>query len=410
MYKILLTIGFLCLTLNTCIDPYVLNLEEYESLLVVEALITDEPVPYTIKLSRTFQNQDTLPDMVTHAEVSVKDDDGNIATFMEEEEGIYKSDPDLFTGKIDETYTLFIRTNDGLEYESNPCLMTRVPEIDSIYFGPGSEFFENGTIEEPGIQLYIDSRNETVNSKYFRWDYEEVWKFRVPYEIGYKYLGDEEVISIPVENYIGWKYRYSKDVFIHSIEQQQTNNIKKKALNFIASARSDRLRVQYSILVKQYSLSKSEYEFWKSIKQVSESGGDIFEKQPYFISGNIHSKNKINEKVLGYFQVSAVKQKRKYITYRDIVDFNLPIYQYPCDLIVDGPIDYEDPEGSQPDPPPTFQELYDKYTGMGYVFVYPQYSDSLPESLERLAFTTRECSDSRATGDPEKPDFWVDLP
>jgi len=47
---------------------------------------------------------------------------------------------------------------------------------------------------------------------------------------------------------------------------------------------------------------------------------------------------------------------------------------------------------------------------MGYVFIYPQYNELSPESLERLVFTTRECSDSRATGDPEKPDFWVDLP
>ena len=409
MKRNLLFVCLLGLILNTCIDPYVLNLNEYESLLVVDGLITDEPVPYTIKLSRTFQDQDSQPTMVSHAIVNVKDENGNISTFKHEGNGKYRSNPDSFIGKIGETYTLYIKTIDGLEYESEPCLMTGTPGIDSIYYAPDKEFFNNGTEEESGIRLFIDSDNETTDCKYYRWEYEEVWKFSVPYPVSYEYLGGEEVKPIFPENSTGWKYWYSSEVLIHSTELQETNQVNKQALKFIASAKSDRLRQQYSILIKQYSLSETEYRYWKSLKQVSEGGGDIFEKQPYFITGNIHNQNNKNEKVLGFFQVSAVKQKRRYITRSNLKNYDLPFYHYPCALIKNGPMDYLDPEGQSMGPLPTFQEIYDQYTAIGYVFVYPLYNDFPPIKLERLVFTTKECSDSRVTGDPEKPDFWVDI-
>ena len=406
MKRNLLFVSLLGLILNTCIDPYVLNLNEYESLLVVDGLITDEAVPYTIKLSKTYKDQKTRPDLVSNAIVSVKDGHGNIIIFNQISPGFYRSNPDHFIGKIGETYTLHIKTLYGLDYESEPCLMTGVPGIDSIYFTPDKEFFENGTVEESGIRIFINADIENEVCKYFRWEFEEVWKFKVPYPVGYEYLGNDQVISIFPENHIGWKYGNSNEVLIHSTESQQSNNIYKQALKFIAPARSDRLRQQYSILIKQYSLSKSEYLFWSNLKQVSESGGDIFGKQPYFISGNIHCENKKDENILGFFQVSSVKQKRRYITHSDLNNYDLPFYKYPCRLIIIGPLDYIDPENPQMGPALTFQELYNRYTGAGYVFVYPLYNGL---SLERMAFTTKACSDSRVTGDPEKPEFWVDM-
>ena len=79
--------------------------------------------------------------------------------------------------------------------------------------------------------------------------------------------------------------------------------------------------LQYSILVKQYSISKSEFDFWDNLKKINDKSGDIFEYQPYPVNSNIHNVNNTKDRVLGYFQVSAVKQKRKNILYSDIVGF-----------------------------------------------------------------------------------------
>ena len=405
MNRVLL-IGLLSiLALTTCIDPYTLKLDNYESLLVVDALVTQESIPYTIKLSRTFQDRDTLPDMVTNALVNMEDSQGNVTVFHEVSPGIYKSDPTNFTGQVGEIYTLNIKTSDGLEYESDPCVMTEVPEVDSIYFAYDKEFFNNGTEEEEGIRIFVDAGNEGGISKYFRWEFEEVWKFRTPYPEAYEYLGNGNVLPIEVENHVCWSYNNSSEILIQSTDQQVSTRINKKPLNFIASGRTDRLRIQYSILVKQYSISKSEFEFWSNLKQVNESGGDIFEKQPFSVVGNIHCVNRQNQKVLGYFQVSDVKQKRRYITYIDLYKLGIPSYHYSCNPIEIGPIDYLDPEVTGQQNPPTFDQIYQWNISKGYVFVYALYNNL---SLERLAFATKICSDCSLTGDPQKPEWWVD--
>ena len=125
----------------------------------------------------------TSPVMVSHAEVSVQDENGVITLFQENEPGIYLSDPDEFTGRVGGTYSLQIRTEDGLEYISDACTMTAVPRIDSLYYEPDSEFYENGTIEEAGLRVYLDTDNRDEACPYMRWEFEEIWKFRVPYPL-----------------------------------------------------------------------------------------------------------------------------------------------------------------------------------------------------------------------------------
>lgn len=411
MKKIFLIFCILLLAFSTCIDPYILNLEEYESLLVVDGIITDEPVSYRIKLSRTFQNEEVLPVAVSNAEVSVQDENGGINVFQEKDPGIYRSDSTHFTGRVGGTYTLHIKTSDGLEYESDPCPMTGVPEIDSIYFAYDRELINNGTEEEEGIRIFLDASNKNEVCKYFRWEFEEVWKFQIPFPVGYKYLGGGKIEAIPMMgNHTCWKYRKSNDIIIHNTKSQQSGWVSRQALKFIASDKSDRLRKQYSIHVKQYSLSQSEYEFWNNLKQVSESGGDIFEKQPFSIIGNIHCINREDEQVLGYFQVSAVKKMRKYITIGQLTEMDIPFYQYPCSKIEYGPYDLYGPNLPYPVPPEYYDQVYNRFMNLGYVFIHATdviIHGNLP--ISQFVFTTPECSDCSLTGDPNKPDFWVDI-
>ncbi|MGD0755938.1 MAG: DUF4249 family protein, partial [Bacteroidales bacterium] len=70
---------FVVFTLCTCIDPYTPKLNEYDSLLVVDGLITDANTSYTVRLSRTIQNQNISPTMVADANMYITDDAGNTA-------------------------------------------------------------------------------------------------------------------------------------------------------------------------------------------------------------------------------------------------------------------------------------------------------------------------------------------
>src|SRR5664280_2184374 len=306
-------------TFCTCIDPYTPKLRGYDSLLVVDGLITDANTSYSVKLSRTFQVQNSTPAMVSDANVSITDNGGNNINLGNKGNGIYKTDSLDFTGMVGRTYTLHITTKEGNEYISDPCSMQSVPDIDSVYFAKDQELVNNGTQTQEGLSIYLDSKAGD-NNQYYRWAYEETWKIKE----------------------FCWKNRKSDEILIYSNYSGQAGPIKKKPINFIASNQSDRLLIEYSILVKQYSVSKNEYDFWNNLKQVNESGGDIFASQPFPVISNIHNINNPKEQVLGYFQVSAVKHKRIYIPFSELLRLQLPFYHYDqCKRLVGVPTAFE---------------------------------------------------------------------
>ena len=392
-------------TLCTCIDPYTPKLVGYESLLVVDGLITDENSSYTVRLSRTMQEQNAVPDKLSDATVYITDETNNNTYLEGVGDGRYKTDSLVFKGIVGKTYTLHIITPEGEEYESDPCLMQFVPEIDSIYFTKDQEVINNGTETLEGIRLMLDSEKGD-NNTYYRWDFEETWKFKVPNPKKFDYVDEDTMIPVAGVNEYCWKRRKSDELLIHSFYSEQNERIERKPILFIATNKTDRLLIQYSIMVRQYSISKNEYDFWDNLKNVNETGSDIFATQPFPVISNVHNINNPQEKVLGYFQVSAVKQKRKNIALSEIVKLNLPYYNDPCERIELAPEDVPMPIFA---PPLTWDDLYRIFCiTSDYYFVEPKYNQ-ITNELIKMVFSRPECADCEITGSLEKPDFWVDL-
>ena len=399
---------FIVILLCTCIDPYYPKLGGGTSLLVVDGLITDSNNSYTVKLSRTYQDQNTSPVMIADATVYITDNIENINYLKSSGNGIYKTDSLEFKGVPGRTYVLHIKA-DGADYESEPCLMESVPEIDSIYFEKDEELVNNGTQSLQGLRIYLDSETGD-NNQFFRWAFDETWKFRVPYPKKYNFnMADSSITLVSEVKEFCWKNSISDDILIYSNYSGQPLSIKKEPIFFIASDQSDRLLIQYSILVKQYSISKKEYEFWNNLKNVNDSGGDIFAKQPFTVISNIKNLNNPKERVLGYFQVSAVKQRRKNITSNELFSLYLPYFRSSCERIVKEPADY--PTGPA-EPPTTWADLYSMFCVKStYYFVEPQYASGIAskENLSKMVFAKPECADCELTGSSKKPDFWIDL-
>ena len=407
--KLFITVFFV-VTICTCIDPFKPDLSGYDSLLVVEGLITNEKAPYQVHLSRTMQGINSVVENVTDAIVSVFDETGYKTKLRNFSGGIYKTDSTVFIGAVGKTYTLDIVTHDGKEYKSEQCTMLPVPEIDCLYYENSVGFTNNQSETHEGISIYLDSKpGEEINMNY-RWAFEETWKFRVPFPKKYVYIDSAHVNPIASVKEFCWKQQNSSDILIHSISPGESNIISKEPLCFISPDLSDRLSIQYSILVKQYSVSDKEAGFWNNLKKVNEISGDIFGSQPFTVISNISNINNPSERVLGYFEVSAVSQKRKYITFPELTKLNLPFYHYDCARIETSPDDYCKGfgKGTSSCIPPTWNELYRMWTSAKFVLVEPVY---IPDTkkLFKLVFTTPECADCEYTGTFEKPNFWIDL-
>jgi hypothetical protein len=397
-------------TAASCIDPYNPNLKGYKSLLVVEGQVTNENRSYKVKLCRTVNDESSTPDKVTNAEVSISDNDGIKTILQNCNDGYYKTDSLTFTGVIGKEYTLSIKISDGSEYLSEPCKMFPVPDIDSVYYEKADEILGEPGINYTGLKILLNSSSAAGMNKYFRWTYDEAWEFPLPSPQTFECTIINDTLKfhqIPDVNEFCWKTASSGEIILNTILAGQSEMISREEIKFIPPKLSDRLTKEYSILVKQYSLSEKEYEFWNNLKKINEAGGSIFDSQPYPVISNIYNVKDKGELVMGYFEVSAVSQKRIFIPLRDLDSLSLPQYQTPCTEFVKSPADWPPP--SSMGKYPTWEEVWHIFMDSGdFTFVRPVVNAD--STLKYLVFSLNTCSHCEASGSlSNKPDFWKDL-
>jgi len=154
-----------------------------------------------------------------------------------------------------------------------------------------------------------------------------------------------------------------------------------------------KLSSRYSILVKQYSLSQANYNYYRTLQEMSLSNNLFSQTQPGFLNGNIESPEGQNE-VIGLFSVSSVSEHRIFFDYEDY-HTNTDIVTYyanNCNIRV------ADIEGSEEE----FRQLIDEID-RGLVKLV----GIVPGSINYEVVET-PCVDCRYWGDIEKPDFWED--
>jgi hypothetical protein len=301
LWKIIL-IPFILL-LNRCVKEFIPQTKENKDLLVVEGLITNQPGANIIKLSISQPlGEKNAAKPMKGCSVTISDDLGNIFNLTEIAPGTYVTDTSQFKGTIGRSYTLHITTNSinkNLIFESYPIKMMPVPPIDSLYYEKVAiEEDNNGTSLQEGCQVYVNTHDPTNQTKFYRWEYSETWEFHLPYTL--------------VTNRVCWLSNNSDEINIKSTTSLQEARVERHPIDFISNL-TDRLNVKYSILVKQYSLNEDEYLYWEKLENINDQAGGLYDRIPSAIPSNVYCVDDPNEKVLGYFSVSASTSKRTFI-------------------------------------------------------------------------------------------------
>jgi len=360
------------LALTGCITEFYPETDETQSLLVVQALLTDQPEINTVKLSRSHSlelKEKSKP--LEGCRVIINDNNENHCELEETEPGIYVTDPDFFRGVAGRKYTLRIYEMDAGEvvrsYESIPMEMKPVPPIDTLWYEKVVISVNDlyGTPNE-GCRVYLRTIDPEGLCRYFRWDFTETWVFRIPYD---------------VDNYQCWITSRSTSINVKNTSVLTDNIIMKQPVNFISNE-TDRLTLKYSMLVNQFSLTEDEFSYWERLQNVSEEIGSLYDVIPASVSGNIRCLEDPDEKVLGYFSVSARRSKRIFIN----DSFGGQPYYY------GGCIERTIPR--EPPPPGFNQTLWE--------VTYDRYTQG-----ENMDITSKKgCVDCTVRGSTIKPDFW----
>lgn len=312
MKKIITYINLIFLFLASCIDPFDPKLTTNERKLVVEAWLTNEAPPYTVRLyfSSPYNNKDlNIP--VAGAKIFVTDNLGNKIDFEESPStrGFYQSSPTGARGQEGRIYTLNIRTSNDQLYQSKPELLRPSTPIDSVFSTFKEKIDERG-IKTRSFDVLVESKDPANAENYYKWE-------AVRYE-ALQYCINRIAAPTPTApptRFLAnccqpcWTVIKCQGCIILGDDKLVNGNKIRKTVGSIPY----NSRLDAYVLVKQYAISKEVHSFWKAVDgQVNNSGG-IFDEPPATIRGNIFNTNKPDEQVLGFFGVAGVSVKPTFL-------------------------------------------------------------------------------------------------
>jgi hypothetical protein len=285
-----------------CREPfYPNNVTGNPGFLVVDGFINAGNDRSFIRLTRTASLNDSNVITELQANVYVSDRFGGSFPLNELTDGYYGADHlGLVQGR---SYKLNIQTSDGRSYVSDSFPVLSTPPIDSLSWKEDSV----------GVSIYAFTHDLTNQTKYYRWDYVETWR----YDAGIAtdiYWDGMQVLSIPPDQqiYSCWSNHRSANLILATTQNLTSDTINHQLISEVPSG-SEKISVRYSILVNQYAITKEAFEYWMNLKTTTELSGSLFDPLPSQVIGNMHCLTNASESVLGYIGACTVSNMRIFI-------------------------------------------------------------------------------------------------
>jgi hypothetical protein len=372
----------LLLAIASCKEKYQPDIKggnpEY---LVVDGFLNNSNDSTYIRLSLTRRTDSNLLNTgVNNAQLTIEDKTGNTYYNFSElnQDGTYTL-PGINLD-ANKTYKLRIKTAAGKEYLSDEIIVQETPPIDSISWKKADK----------GVTIYANTHDPRNNTRYYRWEYTDTWKYhadyisRLMYDTAYPGLG--QLTGRPDSDffYTCWQTRRSFDMLLASTAKLSDDILSQFPLRFI-SLNSIELSEKYSILVREYALTRPAFEYFQNLKKNTEQTGSIFDAQPSELNGNIHSISDKSEVVLGFITACGMNTKRIFISNEEVAPW---IWGPSCGRFL----------------VPKNADSIELYFGhLGYIPTEP-YNSSVRSPIWAAL---PECVDCRLYGGVnQKPDFW----
>jgi hypothetical protein len=222
-------------------------------------------------------------------------------------------------------------------YESTFEPVPKVPELDTLYGVPGKKVIDvagansvNDFRESDGIQLYADITHEK-DLPYYRFSGRKI--------LQYYYLVDTVWMGSPTKWAVfNWFSFYSQESFNIAAppDYSTTTDIIKHPIWFLEkSARLtlDQYFAGWILILYQYGLSKSSYNYYHDLNNQLDSEGRLFDPLYVQARSNITCINDKNKLILGNFEISSMKEYRYFVLYMgDITGYLIKPIPYFYDI------------------------------------------------------------------------------
>jgi hypothetical protein len=305
---------FTATILSNCIEHYEPNIKgENGSKVVVSGEVINQPGYQMVSVSQasSIEKPEFIP--LSGCIIEILDDLGNIFPLEEYEKGRYRvwiGEEMLQPGKA---YCLSIITPSGDMITSAYDTMPECPEVDSFYYEREELPTNDPDKNIRGVQFYVDLARNDQDSRFYRWNLEETWEYHAQYPVEYYYDGKVNRVFPPdYTNKVCWSTEPVKSFFVLSMKDLTSNQYKRISLHFIDNT-TTKLYIGYSVMLYQHAISESAFNFWEQLEINSVEHGNLYEKQPLPVVGNLTNLTYPDEDVLGFFGASSVNTKRIFI-------------------------------------------------------------------------------------------------
>ena len=319
LIKNIITILCFILSLTSCVDTYWPEIDKYQNLLVVDGLLTnsEEPTIVRLSISSSINNGELIP--LSGAELYITDEVHRETPLTETESGTYQVLDSAFRGQVGSSYQLHVQLPNGQNYVSDICQLIEPSPIDSVFGVIESSSLQNSNHDLYGVQFYLNNHSNTADTCYYLWKLTQTYKYKSSFNLDFTWEGAFIPYPTPDSLRTCWRTSQIKTIYTFS-----TRYLDQPIINYFplyyASIQTKQLSIRYSLLVKQFTLSKNAFDFWDAIRQQNIEQGNLYSQQPIQIKGNMHNVNNNEEPILGYFTVAGISKKRIYMN-RPILPF-----------------------------------------------------------------------------------------
>ncbi len=288
----------------SCVTPFEADFKDQPNAVVVQGFISNEPGPYVIQLVRPANYSFAGYSVgIKNAKVFITDDTGLREDLVETtNSGQYKTKS--LQGVIGRSYVVHFEV-DGKTYESRAEKILDVQPIERIYEEPynGIDPATNRS-RQMGWKIFIDSQDPAESGNYYRWN---ALHYKRASTCGS--INDRFGTPLYRVECCGncWDIVRCTGVGCINIANDALINGKKIVREEVATVPIE-CRDKYYLEVEQQAISRDAYVFWKTIRQLLQNTGGVFDVAPSAIPGNITCLEEPDEQVLGFFSAVGISR------------------------------------------------------------------------------------------------------
>jgi hypothetical protein len=296
---------------SSCIEPFTPpETTAGQGYLVVDGFLNTGDDTSFISLRRTQNIHDNFkPFTVQNAVLSVgTEDGGENYQFIHAGEGKYYLPPQSFNQNS--RYQLKIQLGEEV-YQSEFVSVSQTPDIDSLTYRVDNQ--------QNSVVINVNTHDKTNQTRFYRWRFEETYEYVATYYSSLTLkdtilFGRPMQVMIPrVENINRcWKTNLNQNILLGSTIKQTQDAILSLPVNNVPIS-TNKFFIRYSILVKQYGLTREAFDYWTTLAKTTQGTGSLFDPLPSLVTGNIKNIHNKDQLVFGYFSAGTEKEMRLFI-------------------------------------------------------------------------------------------------